>query len=183
MAGDPGPQGLIYILDWFRALVLAARAAARARRRRNLHRGVLSWRRTALAIAQPLFHQLLGREVCGALRDAWPDEGRAHRGRRTRPLLQPALARALLVGTIRHEINNSRPGWGPNRIAHKSLSMCSQHLPLSTEKMLDLVKTGVVLWQVSFAPLKGDPVNALIHHVLMEVRAWPIRTLPELRRR
>ena len=41
--------------------------------------------------------------------------------------------------------------------------------------MLDLVqvfsKSGVVLWQQSWAPLKGEPVNAVIHQILLEDRA------------
>ena len=40
--------------------------------------------------------------------------------------------------------------------------------------MLDLVtifsKKGVVLWSHTWAPVKGDPVNAVIHQVLLEVR-------------
>lgn len=59
--------------------------------------------------------------------------------------------------------------------------------------MLDLVcvfrKTGAQLWSKSWVPgaLKGNPVDALIHHVLLEVRAlviartaqpfWPLRQL------
>ena len=41
--------------------------------------------------------------------------------------------------------------------------------------MLELLtifsKSGVVLWSQSWAPLKGDPINAVIHQVLLEVRA------------
>lgn len=46
--------------------------------------------------------------------------------------------------------------------------------------MLDLVcvfrKTGAQLWSKSWVPgaLKGNPVDALIHHVLLEVRALVI---------
>ena len=41
--------------------------------------------------------------------------------------------------------------------------------------MLDLVtvfsKTGAVLWRQAYAPLKGDPINAVIHTILLEDRA------------
>ena len=41
--------------------------------------------------------------------------------------------------------------------------------------MLDQVivfsKSGLVLWSQSWAPIKGDPVNSVIHQVLLEVRA------------
>ena len=40
--------------------------------------------------------------------------------------------------------------------------------------MLELVtvfsKAGAVLWSQSWAPIKGDPVSAVIHGVLLEVR-------------
>lgn len=43
--------------------------------------------------------------------------------------------------------------------------------------MLDEViifrKTGLVLWEHAWVPIKGDPVNQLIQQVLLEVRNMP----------
>ena len=37
-------------------------------------------------------------------------------------------------------------------------------------------KSGLVLWSQSWAQIRGDPVNAVIHQVLLEVRAAAAHT-------
>ena len=48
--------------------------------------------------------------------------------------------------------------------------------------MLDVVsifsKSGAVLWTQAWAQLKGDPINSVIHAVLLEVRHEPHHSRP-----
>ena len=47
------------------------------------------------------------------------------------------------------------------------------------DQVLIFSKTGLVLWSQSWASLKGDPVNSVIHQVLLEVCGHFVLPSPE----